>query len=295
MKQLCARIVTNKEVTPLHYRMALSAPPIARAIRPGQFVMVKCADARVPLLRRPFSLHRVRGDTIEILYKVIGQGTEALSRRSAGESLDIIGPLGNGFTLNRPTGQPENRQTLLIAGGMGVAPLVALAERIRHQVTRSPGHQLKLLVLIGAKTKNALLCGHDFRKLGVAVHIATEDGSLGQKGLVTFLLEDILRTTNDERRTTIYACGPNAMLKEVSRLAGRQGIPCQVSLEEKMACGVGVCLGCPVKVKKSCVRRSSLGDRRSLTNDERRTTNDEYRMVCKDGPVFDADSIVWDS
>jgi dihydroorotate dehydrogenase electron transfer subunit len=205
---------------------------------------------------------------IEVLYEVVGKGTESLSAAKQGEYLDVIGPLGNGFVLNAKR-YPLN--AILIAGGMGVAPLVALAENLAHSVQRiADRKKAKTYILIGGCSKEHILCEQEFKKLGCGVMVSTEDGSKGKKGLVTDLLKDLLNAIRYPLNATIYACGPAAMLKTVAKIAEAKRVPCQVSMEEHMACGVGVCLGCPVKVK-----------------------NGGYKMVCKDGPVFDAKEIAW--
>jgi len=256
MKQLIAGIVENKRISDRFYKMRVRSSYLGRAARPGQFVEVKCSDAPEFILRRPLGCHRILKGGIELLYEVVGKGTEMLSKRKAGEGLDIIGPLGNGFTAS-------TKAAILVAGGVGVAPLFALAEDFT-QTGR------KVSVVIGAKKRSHVLCERELKDLGCAVKTATEDGSKGYKGLATELLQDMLATSR-EVRVAIYACGPVGMLKEVARIAEAKKIPCQVSLEERMACGVGVCLGCPVKVK----------------------TGEGYRMVCKDGPVFNAEEIAW--
>ena len=277
MKQLKAKILQNRRLTQDFYRIRIESAYLARNIKPGQFVEVRCAERIDPLLRRPFSVHRILKDGIEILYEVVGKGTEILSQRKKGEYLDIIGPLGNGFILNAIR-YPLN--AILIAGGMGIAPLVALAERLAYSVERiAYSKNKKIYVLIGAKTKSRILCEQDFKKLGVKVLIATEDGSKGHKGLATDLVKDLLSTKRYPLNATLYACGPNAMLKEVANIARLKKIPCQVSLEEYMACGVGVCLGCPVKVRAKGQGSSVKGY--------------EYKMVCKDGPVFNSEEIMW--
>ncbi len=256
MLQIKAKILYNKRIKGNYFHLVLRAPKMTKETLPGQFINIKVNDAYDPLLRRPFSIHRVKGANIELLYEVVGQATESLSHRKPGEYLNIIGPLGNGFT-------PDTKRralNILIAGGMGVAPLMFLAEKLT---------QSKVTVLIGAKTKDQLLCEKDFKGLGCNVKIATDDGSKGFKGKVTDLLRSFLRTTNDERRTTIYACGPKPMLKEISRISKKHNIPAQVSLEEHMACGIGVCLGCVVNTKEG------------------------FRRVCKEGPVFNGDEIIW--
>ncbi|MBI5124383.1 MAG: dihydroorotate dehydrogenase electron transfer subunit [Candidatus Omnitrophica bacterium] len=267
MKQLKAKIIENKKISEKFYKMRIESAYLAKNSKPGQFVEVKCSDSIEPLLRRPLGVHRILNNGIEIFYEVVGKGTGLLSRKVKGESVDIIGPLGNGFSLPRhPKGaakrnpKPYTLNPILIAGGIGVAPLVALAESLRKK-------RQKVAVIIGAKTKSHVNCVKELKALGCDVDIATEDGSLGQKGLATSLLHNTQYTIH----TTIYACGPNAMLKAVAKIAESRRIPCQVSLEERMACGVGVCLGCPVKVR----------------------TQYDYKMVCKDGPVFDAKEIAW--
>lgn len=267
MKQIKARIVQNKKVAHGFYNMRIETPYLAKNIKPGQFIEVKCSGGSEVLLRRPLGCHRVLKNGIEMLYEVVGKGTELLSQKKKGEMLDAIGPLGNGFDI-RP--KAKNHRHVLVAGGIGVAPLLALAERLSHRE--------KIYVLIGACKKSHLLCESDFKKLGAEVSVTTEDGSKGRKGLVTELLSNFLSITHDWQPAIIYACGPNAMLKEIAYIAKAKRMPCQVSLEEHMACGVGACLGCPVKVKSSYVMRG---------------TQYEYKMVCKDGPVFNAEEIAW--
>jgi dihydroorotate dehydrogenase electron transfer subunit len=262
MKQLKVKILANDKVSGSFYRMKLISGYLAKAAKPGQFVEVRCTAGVDPLLRRPLGVHRITKSGIEVLYEVVGKGTALLSEKRAGGELDIIGPLGNGFDLN------ASKSAILIAGGIGVAPLVALAEELG-----------KAHVIIGAKTKAHVLCESEFKRLGCTVSVATEDGSKGRKGLATELLKTALQifpapeAPDDrifQRNIQIYACGPMGMLKAVAAMAKSHRIRCQVSLEERMACGVGVCLGCPVKVKSG-----------------------EYKMVCKDGPVFDAQEVAW--
>jgi dihydroorotate dehydrogenase electron transfer subunit len=258
MKQLKVKIIENKSPARGFYKMRLGSAYLAKNSKPGQFVEIKCSADGEVLLRRPLGVHRILNGGIEVLYEVVGKGTELLSRKRPGDIVDIIGPLGNGFSIKQITNH-KRRTTILVAGGIGVAPLVALAEELKKK-------RIRAMVIIGAKTKSHILCEDEFKSLGCEVKTTTEDGSKGTKGRAT----DLLRTTNDERRTTIYACGPAAMLKSVAKIAEAKQVPCQVSMEERMACGVGACLGCPVKVK--------IGG---------------YKMVCKDGPVFNAKEIAW--
>lgn len=252
-----AVIYNNLKIGENYFHLTLNARSIAGTCVPGQFVEVRIADSTEPLLRRPLSIHRAGASRIEILYEAVGKGTELLSRKKTGESLDMIGPLGNGFTVQR---KPKT-VNILVAGGMGVAPLVFLAETLASR---------DVLVLIGARTKKQILCEKEFKKFGCDVKIATDDGSRGFKGRVTDLLAELLRTKHDVRSTALYACGPKPMLKAISEISKTHNIPAQISMEEHMACGIGACLGCVVKTKNG------------------------YQRVCKDGPVFDAREIVWE-
>jgi dihydroorotate dehydrogenase electron transfer subunit len=307
--QAKVRILGNRKVKADYYLCALDSAAIAKACAPGQFLNIRIGSpSGQPLLRRPFSIHRVTKlqsrkvtGRIEVLYEAVGEGTRILSQKKAGEYLDVIGPLGKGFRLkqqvdsvsrsagstgqlvnwptgqpaNWPTGQPANRQTIIVAGGMGVAPLVFLAQELKKRTTPNaqritPNAKRPTQVLIGAQTASQILCEKEFKSLGCVVKIATDDGSRGFKGRVTDLLSNVLRTTPNAQRPTLYACGPRPMLKEVCRLSLQYHIPAQVSLEEHMACGLGACLGCAVN------------------------TQDGYQRVCKEGPVFPADQIVWE-
>ncbi len=263
------KILSNKKAGPDYFKMAIYAPGIARKAAPGQFVHLRCQNSAEPLLRRPFSFHRLSQNNFEILYKVVGRGTNLLAKRRKGDKIDVLGPLGNGFTTTHYTLHATRSKIILVAGGMGVAPLLALAEHIVHNSQYTTHSKKgKLYVLIGASTKGHILCEKDFKKLGAEVLITTEDGSKGRKGLITAYLEVLLSTVNSQL-STVYACGPKAMLKEVARLSLRFGISAYASLEEDMACGVGACLGCAVK------------------------TTAGYKRVCKDGPVFNLREIKW--
>lgn len=263
MRTVQAKIISNKEVSGGFYHMRLESSYLALASRPGQFIEVRCNRQTDPLLRRPLGVHRITADGIDILYHVIGKGTTLLARKRAGEELDVLGPLGNGFTLQAAA--------IIVAGGIGAAPMVALAEALSGLLSKRPrAKREKTIVVIGARTKTHIVCEKEFIACGCDVRIATEDGSRGVKGFATTVLEDALRRLKKVPQATIYACGPTAMLRAVAVLAKRYGIACQVSLEERMACGVGVCLGCAVKMR-----------------------NGEYKMVCKDGPVFNAEEIAW--
>jgi len=250
-----------------YWHLEFESGLIAKNARPGQFVNIKVSDGLEPLLRRPVSIHRVKGTKVKLFYKVVGAGTQVLSQRKPGEFLDLIGPLGNGFDY-RPTGQPANRPTIIVAGGMGVAPLIFLAQRLLCPPLNQWRARNDTMVLIGAKTKEQILCAREFKTLGCGVRLATDDGSFGFKGKVTDLFKQLLSTL-DSRLSTIYACGPRPMLKAVDAIARENKINAQLSLEEHLACGIGACLGCVVSTKSG------------------------YRRVCKDGPVFSSQELTW--
>ena len=263
MKDVRAKILSNKKAGPGYYKMVVDAPYIARTARPGQFVQIRCSDSLEPLLRRPFSIHRVKGEGlrvkgIEILYEVVGKGTEILSKKKEGEFVDALGPLGNGFSL--PHAPRMRHRAIIIGGGIGVAPLVFLAEELKK-------NKIKTIVLIGAKTKNLILCEKDFKKFTREVYVSTDDGTYGCKGFISRLFHNILKTSEGEFDTTVYVCGPYGMLKSIADICSERRFECQVSTEENMACGIGACLGCVVKTK---------------------TGN---KLSCKDGPVFNAKDI----
>ncbi|OQX10178.1 MAG: hypothetical protein BWK76_21110 [Desulfobulbaceae bacterium A2] len=250
-----AEILAMRALTGDIYRCTLRAPQIAAAARPGQFVMARVSQGYDPLLRRPFSIHRVAGATIELLFKVVGRGTALLAATATAASLDLVGPLGHGFS------EDVTSPVLLLGGGMGIAPLLFLATRLR---AAAPGQALP--VLLGARERAELVALiEDFTRLGCEVHVATDDGSLGHHGLVTDLFEQVVPAA-----ARVAACGPWPMLRAVARLCREQGHACEVSLETMMACGLAACLGC-------AVARPVGG----------------YAHVCKDGPVFAAGEVVW--
>jgi dihydroorotate dehydrogenase electron transfer subunit len=257
------KILSNKKAGAEYFKMCVCAPEIARRAQPGQFIHLRCRNSTEPLLRRPFSFHRIHGDNFEVLYKVIGRGTNLLAKKQKGDKIDVLGPLGNGFNCQLPFIGYQLPVSILVAGGMGVAPLFALAENIVHSGKK------RIYVLIGATAKKHLLCEKEFRNLGVKVLTATDDGSKGHKGFVTDLLKNLLLSTVNSELATIYTCGPKPMLEAVARIARRYHIAAQGSLEENMACGVGACCGCVVETKQG------------------------YRQVCNDGPVFNLQEIKW--
>ncbi|MCX5698395.1 MAG: dihydroorotate dehydrogenase electron transfer subunit [Candidatus Omnitrophica bacterium] len=257
--QLQAKILSQTKIKDNYWHCELSAPQVAKNALPGQFINIRVSDNFDPLLRRPISIYGVSGAKIKIFYEVVGKATEILAQKKKGEFLDIVGPLGRGFSFNLRTQELKNLRTIIVAGGIGVAPLVFLAEKLKNT---------KPLVLIGARTKKEILCAREFKALGCEVKIATDDGSRGFKGKVTDLLAYLLSAI-DYRPLVIYSCGPRLMLKAVAQIAGEHKINAQLSLEEHMACGMGACLGCVVAAKSG------------------------YKTVCKDGPVFSSEELVW--
>ncbi len=262
------KILSKEEVAPNIFLIKLSAPFVAQEALPGQFIHIKCNVDSYPLLRRPISIHRTdkeKGE-IYILFQIVGEGTKLLSQRLIGDDLDIIGPIGNAFNI-----YPESRKILIIGGGIGVAPLLALCEESIRK-----GKEVR--VLIGALKKELVIGEENFRKLGAKVDVATNDGSYKYKGLVTDLLERIIN--EGWLADQIFACGPKLKLKKVVEVSLEAHIDCQVSLEERMACGIGACLGCVCKIKTRDKKEGKV--------------KYEFRRVCVDGPVFRGSEVVWD-
>ena len=262
--QIKARIISNRRLNEHYWHLEFESALIAKYADAGQFVNIRVTDGVAPLLRRPLSIHGVGAQKIKVIYEIIGKGTRILSTRKPGEFLDIIGPLGKGFdyrSLVKSSKQnilvAPGKRNIIVGGGMGVAPLVFLAQKLKLS---------KPLVLIGARSRKQILCQQEFKSLGCTVKLATDDGSVGFKGRVTDLLRTILEQAQP---LSLFSCGPHPMLKAVAELAGIYKINAQLSLEEHMACGIGACLGCVVSTKSG------------------------YKTVCKDGPVFSSEELVW--
>lgn len=261
---LLATVTDQRELGSGHWLLALEAPEIAATARAGEFVMLGLPGIERMLIRRPFSIARVSGDdtpprTIEILYKVFGQRTAAFSELRPGARMSVLGPLGRGFWLPEADGP---RELLLVAGGIGIAIFPLLVQQLGP-------HPEGARLLYGARSAGELVMREWFVEQGVPVEVATEDGSAGRAGLVTSLLEERLAEQPAGTRL-VLACGPTPMLRAVADLALARDVPCQLALEETMACGFGVCLGCVVP------RRNPEGE------------FDRFVRVCTEGPVFDA-------
>lgn len=253
-----AMVAAHQEVADGLYEMEVLAPQIARDAKPGQFVHIRPGKTSDPLLRRPLSLYDVDQGlgSITLLYKVVGRGTELLSRVKSRDYINLMGPLGRGFTL------PGSAQNVLLAGGgVGIAPLIYLARVLKRE-----GHTVQAAYGVASR-RDAAIYQRKFGELGIEAWPATIDGSLGYKGTVVGLLQENL---NPRKIDMIYTCGPDVMMQAVTAYARHNNIPGEVSMEEAMACGVGACLGCACQLNPE---------------------DAEYVKVCKDGPVFSMDKM----
>lgn len=263
-----AEVMTNTRLSSDYNVLSLAAPDLARAARPGQFVMVKTTPGLDPLLRRPFSIFEVLRDEhgqpagISLLNKRIGAGTSWLYRAEPGSRLDCLGPLGQPF---EPVDPPS--EAWMVAGGVGLAAFATLADALAARGT-------PMRLFYGARTGADLHCVDVFERTGARLVLATEDGSRGEHGRVTAPLQRALATRAGQA-VTVYACGPTPMMHAVARLGEDAGVPVFVSLEQVMGCGLGGCYSCVVRV------RAGGGER--------------FVRSCLDGPVFDASTLVWDA
>jgi dihydroorotate dehydrogenase electron transfer subunit len=258
-----ADVLWNYREAEAYYRMGVQSPQILKTASPGQFVMVRPKFHAEPLLRRPFSIHnliqtknRIQG--FEMLYKVVGVGTEKLSLCRKGDTIDILGPLGKGFSHDNAI-----KDVYMVAGGIGVAPFIFLA----NHLLRCGVKNSQLTLFLGGRSSKDLLALNRFERLGIVVQTATDDGSAGVHGLVTMPLEKALQT---QKPDILYACGPVPMMKKVMAISDTYHVRCQISIEAMMACGMGACLGCAV---------------------EDRQSQKKYLHACIDGPVFDSRQI----
>lgn len=266
------RVAENVPLARHTYRIRLHGPELAARVRPGQFLMLRLPDTTDPLLGRPFALYDTVLDAqgqpiaLDVVYLVVGKMTGRLTEVRAGDELDVWGPLGNGFP--RLDGV---RRVALVAGGIGQTPFLAHVRQLlgtRGYGGESPRRTAEQVALFyGVRTADLAAGIDDFRAAGAAVHLASDDGSLGERGFVTALLE------RHGPPDHLVGCGPEPMLHALADLAQRWGVPCHVSLETPMACGVGICF--------SCVARTRTAD------------GWDYKRVCVDGPVFDAAQLLW--
>ena len=259
-----AEVVENRREGGANHRLVLRVPGWP-GFEPGQFVMLSpgprtAAPRSDPLLPRPMAVYRARdvdgAAEVEILYKRSGRGTALLAEALPGQRVSVVGPLGRGFAAPEP-----GERALLVAGGTGIASVYELAARLAGTNA--------VCVLLGARTGGELMGLEDFTALGVELRIATEDGSRGARGLVTELLEAAL---DEAGQACIYACGPTPMMRRCAEIAAARGRPCIASLENQMACGFGVCLGCAVPLAAG-----------------------GFALLCRDGPMFAADAVAWEA
>ncbi len=250
-KQVQGLVASSAPVTAGVHLLWLEAPHIAAATRPGQFAMLKCGGGA--FLRRPLSIHRISENKKQVafLFAVLGKGTDWLSRSKPGDMIDVLGPLGNGFNL-----MPSSREILLVAGGLGLAPLVFLAEQATQKGVR---------VNLAYGTPTDQRYSRELLPKGIKLVEFTDDGSCGRRGLVTECVPDFLETVDQ-----IFVCGPLPMYRTLAKQQNLRGKNVQVSLETRMACGLGVCYGC------------TIGTRSGL------------KQVCHDGPVFRLDEVDWE-
>jgi len=270
MKNFKTKILSNEEISPGYFRMKILTSGIAQHARPGQFIMFRVQRSLPPLLRRPFGIFQTGllapdcdglppREFLEILYKVVGSGTEIMSRLHEGDLVEVLGPLGKGFDLG-----DSGREKILVGGGIGLVPLYMLAQ----ELTKTSHVRL----LMGGRTRDDILAVTEFGRLGVETYVSTDDGSLGEEGFVTQVLERKLKKFPG---ASVYACGPMPMLDAVQKICHAHKVPLQVSLEALMACGVGACLGCVVK------------------GSGHTEENPRYLCSCKEGPVFRAEQLDW--
>lgn len=273
--QTRALVTSKREVVPRHFELSLLCPPVAHNARAGQFAHIlpqshageeDASWSFDPLLRRAFSVMDVAGDEFHILFRVEGRGTALLSRAGVGEWLDVIGPLGNGFSVSQVE---PGQKVLLVGGGVGVPPMVLAAREMKARA-------LAVEVLIGARSSSDVLCQARFAALDVALQVATDDGSRGHAGRVDALL---LSALEEDPHARVFACGPFPMLRAVASLCAAKNVHCEVSLEENMPCGIGVCNGCVVP---TVAAGNLIGD-----------DYGRYKRICVHGPACDAREIDW--
>jgi len=233
------------------YVIGIHSPEISSSAQPGQFINIKVSECYPPLLRRPFSVYHISGSEVKIIFNVVGSGTRILANKRVGETLDVMGPLGRPYKV-----EDDYETAILVGGGLGVAPLPMVTAAIRSEKN--------IQTFLGSRAGSQIVRTHLEN-----VQVATDDGSEGFCGTVIDLLRHHLGKESYSK-PKIFGCGPIAMLRNLDRMAQELGIPCEVSLESVMGCGIGICQGCPV---------------------ERINTTTKYSLVCKEGPVFHSRTI----
>jgi dihydroorotate dehydrogenase electron transfer subunit len=257
--------IVGKDTWGDYVLLTFESPAVSALARPGQFLMVKASDEPYPLLRRPLGIHSRRDKILGVFFKIAGAGTALLARKNPGDTLDLLGPLGRGFSLDPCL---SAKTVFAVGGGRGIAPLIFLAWELR-----ALGAEVK--VLYGGRTRSDLPLADKLRAEGFDLALSTDDGSLGRRGLVTELLEDELAAARAALPALVCACGPDPMLRTVALIARERRLPAELSLESRMGCGFGACWGCVQRI--------------------RRNGADEWVKICEDGPVFPAESVVWET
>ena len=256
MGRSSVKVLSNRNIARSTFSLTFESTPELFQSKPGQFINIKIRGEEAPLFRRPFSIASVQDNSIEIIYAVIGKGTFYLSNLNTGDYLDIIGPLGSCFKFDT-----EKSNYLLVGGGVGVPPLLYLADVMNK-------YEIKPKFLAGFKNSAVCFISDNSKSISVA----TDDGSRGYHGVVTDLLVERL---NESKWDGIYACGPEPMLSVVSEIANKMNMPCSLSVERVFGCGTGICFGCIID---SSLKRYT-------------ETGNKYMLACKDGPVFDSTNI----
>ena len=247
-------IIENRKVNDKYYKLTFRSKNLSQNVLPGQFIHIQIQSPGDLFLRRPFSYYRIQGDRIEILYEILGRGTAALAEMKKGGRLKVMGPLGKTFSL-----RPKDKKRVLVAGGVGIPPLLFLAERYPTDY-----------LLIGTRSKGEVMPPKELAKVKGQVLYSTDDGSYGEKGFVTVLLEAILKK-EEKGKLFIQTCGPKMMMRAVMAIARREGIQGEASLDETMGCAVGACLGCMVKTRHG------------------------WMASCVEGPIFPFEELLPDS
>ncbi len=264
-----AKVLSHERVIGQEFEIVFEAPDIARVAQPGQFLELLFGDSYAPLLRRPFSLYRVdrEAGTCSVLYLARGSFTSGLAQKRAGDKVSLLGPLGRPYRWRAG----ERERHILIAGGIGAPPLYFLA----HELSRTAGiDPAQIVVINAARTRDLLVAMTEFGNLNLVLQAVTNDGSHGARGLATELLTRLLDT--DSTPAHLYSCGPMPMLRAVGDIALARKVPCQLSIETSMPCGIGLCQGCVVSLHAP----SAAGGSRDA-------------LACIEGPVFDAHLLRW--
>jgi len=266
-------------------RLSLEGVAAAEPPRPGQFYTFRCGDATSPLLRRPLSVHRIRegqdGLRLEFLVRAVGPGTAWLGARSPSDRLDMIGPLGNGFDTEGV------KEAVLVARGVGIAPLYALGEALGRTIPKERIH-----VVMGARYAGRLFLREELGSLG-RLHLYTDDGSEGFRGRAPEMLGHLADSGVLKGEIGVFACGPALMLREVAEVARKRGWQGQAALETHMGCGIGACLSCAVPLHAKAVRIGAQWPKPALQRAE--DGSSAYSLICRDGPVYDLQEVDWDA